>query len=237
MSDESGGDQPQKAPDPQEQAEQLGLFTLDDRVRREVAAIWGRYALVTDEGGVDQIKVANLIYPTVEKAVAEGPGDRPKVGITPSRLMETFFSDVPNPHQWAEYDEEDREVHEAVYQKVKAEVFRVLNVNPDGLIQSRLNANGGMVLCRTAKNKKGQEEMAYVTRNRVCINEDNNTPAVNRANRALDRAAALTAMAIERVPEHGKWFRTQYNTGTKTGIDGGKNKIAAALDSGDDDGE
>lgn len=219
-------------PDP----EQMSLLTMEDRVKREVAVIFGSHELVTQEGRVDVLAVADMVYPTIKQAVVNAPGERATVGVTPTRLMERFFSDVPGPSQWAEYDEDDAEFHEKVYQAVKAAIFRVLSTNPDGPVQMRLAANGGMVLCRMPK-KGGREEMAYVTRNRKCIDEDNNTPAVKAAQRAMDRAAALAEMSIDRVPEHGRWFSSQYKAGMKEGIESGTNRVRAALEAstGDED--
>jgi hypothetical protein len=223
----TGGGEPQEP-------EQLSLLAMEDRVKREVSVIFGRHELVTPEGSTDLIAIADMIYPTISRAVVQNPGDRAKVGVTPTHLMEQFFSEVPGPAEWAEYDEEDKEFHEAVYKKVKSEIFRVLSVHPDGLVQVRLGNNGGMVLCLTPQ-KGGRERMAYVTRNRKCIDEDNNTPAVKAAQRAMDRAAALTALAVDRVPEHAKWFNSQYNAGIKQGIESGQNKVRAALEASSDE--
>jgi hypothetical protein len=209
--------------------EQMSILSAEERVVREVATILGRHGLVTPEGTKDVNAIADLVYPTISAAVAETPADRAKVGVTPTRLMEQFFEDVPGPAAWAEYDDEDAEFHKAVYQRVKGEIFRVLSVDPDGPVQDRLGTNGGLVLCRTPK-KGGREEMAYVTRHRKAIDEDNNAPAVAAANRALAKAAARTALAVDRVPEHGKWFNRQYSTGTKEGIEAGKNKVLGALE-------
>jgi hypothetical protein len=216
------------------ETEQLDLLTMEDRVKREVAVIFGRHQLVTQEGRTDTIAIADLIYPTISKAVVEIPGDRTNVGITPTRLVEQFFGEVPGPSNWADYDEGDAEFHEKVYNEVKREVFRVLSVNPDGPVQMRLGANGGMVLCRTKK-AGGREEMAYVTRNRKCIDEDNNSPAVKAAHRAMDKAAALTALSVDRVPEHGRWFERQHKAGINQAIESGRTKIRAALEASNDD--
>jgi hypothetical protein len=213
--------------------EQLSMLTTEERISAEVLAILGRHQLVTPEGTKDVNAIADLIYSTISKAVAETPADRAKVGITPTRLMAQFFEDVPGPTAWVEYDDEDAEFHESVYRRLKGEIFRVLSVDPDGPVQERLGANGGLVLCRT-RPVGGREEMAYVTRHRRAIDEDNNAPAVKRANQALAKAAARTALAVERVPEHGKWFNRQYSTGTKEGIEAGKNKVLGALEAASD---
>jgi hypothetical protein len=182
------------------------------------------------------VAIADMIYPTVSKAVAETPGDRATVGITPTHLVEQFFPELPGPSDWAEYDDEEAELHEQVYKRVKGVVFRVLSIQPDGLVQGRLGVNGGLVLCRTPK-KGGREEMAYVTRNRKCIEEDNNTPAIKRAQRAMDKAAALSVLAVDRVPEHGKFFGRLYNTGMREGLESGRNKVKAALVASNGDNE
>lgn len=217
--------------DQQNYEQQPLLPTMDERVDREVALIFGRHELVTQEGRVDVVGIADLIYPTIKAAVVEAPGERTAIGVTPTRLMEQFFPDVPGPAAWAEHDEEEAEFQARVYDRVKKHVFRVLNVYPDGLVQARLAANGGLVLCRTPK-KGGREEMAYVTRNRKCIEEDNNSPAITNAKKYMDRAAALSVMAVDRVPEDGKYFANLYNRGMREGIDAGKNKIKAALEAG-----
>lgn len=195
-----------------------------------MGVIFGRHQLVTKEGSIDPIAVADMIYPVVSKAIAEVPGDRAKVGITPTHLVEQFFPDVPGPSDWAEYNnEEERQFHEKVYDGVKREVFRVLSINPDGLVQARLGTNGGMVLCRT-KATKGREVTAYVTRNRTCINDDNNTPAMKAAKAAQAKADALAALSINRVPEHAKWFEARLNSGRKELVDTSKNTVKAALE-------
>jgi hypothetical protein len=212
-------------------SEQLDLLSDEERVNREVKVILGRHHLLTTEGSHSLTAIADLVYPTISQAVVESPGDRTKVGITPTHLMEQFFEDVPGPANWAEYEDEDEAwFHERVYKAIKGEVLRVLSIQPDGLVQSRLGTNGGLVLCRTPARKGGREEVAYVTRHRKCIDEDNNTPAVKKAQNAMAKAAGLTAMSVERVPEHGRWFHSQYNAGMKEAIESGKNKIQAALE-------
>jgi hypothetical protein len=209
--------------------EQQDSLALDEQVNREVLVVLGRHELVTEEGIADRVAIAEMIYPTISKAVAETPGDRATVGITPTHLVEQFFPEVPGPAKWAEYDEDEAEFHEKVYKRVKGEVFRVLSIQPDGLVQARLGTNGGLVLCRTPK-KGGREEMAYVTRNRKCIEEDNNTPAIKAAQRAMNKAASLSALAVDRVPEHGKFFERIYSSGMREGIETGRNKVKAALE-------
>jgi hypothetical protein len=215
------------------QNEQLELLpTVKERAKLEAWAVLNRHGLISQEGKIDVFAIADLVYPTISKAVVDAPGDRANVGVTPTQLVAEHFPEVPGPQHWTEH--EDPEFQEELYKEMKSNVFRVLSVQPDGLVQMRLGTNGGLVLCRTAS-RGGREEMAYVTRNRKCIDEDNNGPALKKAHLAMERAAALSALSIDRVPEHGKWFERQYNSGVKQAVDAGKTKIRGALTAGADD--
>lgn len=210
--------------------------TWEERVKYEKLAIFARRDMVADTGTIDQFKVADEIEPTVVGALVGVEGDRSKVGITPTRLMEDHFSEVARKEQVQTDDEEELAFIDAVYGAVKREVYRVLNIAPDGPIQSRLARNGsGLVLCRM-KGTRGAEEVAYVTRNRKCIDQDNNQPAFSAVDRAIAKAAALTGMSIERVSEHGNWFKRQYSTAMKQSLGSGDNSVQLALDVSTDNG-
>ena len=211
-------------------------LTWNERVKIEKLAIFARRDMVTDAGSIDQFKVADEIEPTIVKAIAKIEGDRTKVGITPTQFMERHFPEVLRKEQVQTEDEEELEFADAVYGAAKSEVFRVLNVSPEGPIQSRLANNGsGLVLCRM-KGKRGAEEVAYVTRNRKCIDQDNNQPAFAAVDKAIAKASALTGMSIERVPEHGNWFKRQYSTATKRSLGSGDSHVQEALETSTDNG-
>ena len=71
--------------DPQEH-EQLDLLSLEDRVRRELAVLFGRHGLVNREtGSTDLVAIADMIYPTVSQAVADSPGDRAGIDLSGHR--------------------------------------------------------------------------------------------------------------------------------------------------------
>jgi hypothetical protein len=205
-------------------------LTLDERVKFETLAVFARRAMVSDSGSIDQDKVADEVQQTVVAALAEVEADRTKIGVTPTFLMERHFPEVPKRSEVQSDDEEELDFIDAVYGSVKREVFRVLNIAPEGPIQSRLADNGdGLVLCRH-KGKRGTEERAYVTRNRKCIHEDNNAPAIKAVERAVAKAAALTGLSVERVPESGTWFQRRYSTEMKQITDSGQNTIRAAIE-------
>jgi len=230
---------PQDPQDPQEQPDANGNLPLDERVKVEGLAIFARRQMVTD-GKIDPWKVADEIEPTVVRALVRSEGERSNRGITPTGLMTGHFSEVPRREDYEGDDDGERQFVDAVYGYVKGQVFRVLNVAPDGPIQSRLATNGdGLVLCRM-KGRRGAEEVAYVTKSRKCIDLDNNGPAFRRALLAQRKADALTGMSMERLPEDAKWFERRAANARKELVDGSKNAIRAALEAGDgtfDDGD
>jgi hypothetical protein len=208
-------------------------LTLGERADLEVFGIFQRRGMITD-GSVDLYAIADEIEPTILAAIVEVEKDRSKVGITPTRTMELHFSEVPKRSEVDSTDVELMELTDLVYGKVKAQAFRCLNVMPDGPIQQRLAENGGgMVLCRM-KGKRGQEEVAYITRNRKCIHQDNNGPALHRAELAMQRASRLTDLSIDRVPEHGKWFRNNQRRTLQASLKAADDSAIAALNSGEE---
>jgi hypothetical protein len=236
MSDHLTASQVDSLPDEQDRVDVPDL-TWEERVKYAKLAIFARRDMVTDTGSIDQYRVADEIEPTIIGAIVKVEGDRTKVGITPTRLMQDHFPEVPRVDQVQTHDEEELAFVDAVYGAAKREVFRVLNIAPDGPIQSRLATNGsGLVLCRM-KGARGAEEVAYVTRNRKCIDQDNNQPAFSAVDRAIAKAAALTGMSIERVPEHGGWFKRQYSTALKQSLGSGDNHVQLALDVSTDNGD
>jgi hypothetical protein len=210
-------------------------LSFDSRVKLAGLTIFAKRNMVT-EGAIDPYLVADEIQPTVVAAVAKVEKDREKLGATPTGLMRKHFNEVPQQSDITTDDPDELEYVDAVYGYVKTEVFRVLNVMPNGIIQQRLSENGsGLVLCRM-KGRRGAEERAYVTRNKKLVNEDNNQPAYKTAARALARAAALTGMSIERIPEGGKYFAQQYNHATKDAITSGERSVQLALEFSTDSG-
>lgn len=221
MSDLTGGEQPQD--------EGGQDTTLKARVAREVAVTFGRHNLITEDGRKDDHAIAEMLFPVVSAAVVNTPADRAKVGVTPEQIMEQFFAELPNRAAWAEFDGEEAEFHEAVYRKVQDEMFRVLSPQPSGLVQSMLGANGGMMLCVMVA-RGGASKRAYVTRNRKCINDDALAPALRRARTQMDNVAALASLAIDRVPEHGKWFEHESRTNLRLGLESATSTIKGALE-------
>lgn len=209
---------------------QYELLTIEDRANLNKLAIFANRNMVSVTGAIDQWKVADEIEPTILQAIVTAEKERSRKGVPPTRLMEIHFPEVPKRSEVQSDDEDVLAEADATYGKVKDEVFRVLNVMPNGPIQSRLAENGdGLVLCRM-KGVRGAEEVAYVTRNKKCIDLDNNQPAYKAAQRAQAKADKLTGMSMERVPEAAKFFRSKHNTSLKQINGASTDVIQAALE-------
>jgi hypothetical protein len=207
-----------------EQDEQPELLTLDQRVKREVLAIFGRHDRLTPDGRVDLQAIADDLYPVVKTAVVDAPKDRFKHGISKIALMERFYPEVPTLE--AAIDEPDPDLARGTFNEVKNTLWKVCSTDESGAIQAELSANGGYVLCQHGPRDRA---VVYVTRNRKCIQEDLHSPAVKAAIRAELKAAALTALAIDRVPEAGAWFASQYKRAMKDRVDSGSAIVKGAI--------
>src|SRR6476469_3998929 len=69
-------------------------LTFSERIQLEALAIFAARDMISD-GAIDMYAVADEIEPTVVQAVVEVESDRSKVGVTPTKLMETHFPEVP----------------------------------------------------------------------------------------------------------------------------------------------
>src|SRR4051812_13057672 len=104
-------------------------LTFSERVQLEALAIFAKRDMIAD-GAIDMYAVADEIEPTVVQAVAQVEGDRSKVGVTPTKLMETHFPEVPKRSDVDTTDGDLLDFTDAVYGRVKDQVFRVLNILP-----------------------------------------------------------------------------------------------------------
>lgn len=208
--------------------------SLEDRVATATMVAWGRHGYLTEDGEPDLNHVTDLIYELVSKAEAKKKIERAKVGITRRALMEAVFPKVMGPEGWAE--EDDPEVSEGVYKSLDSTCWRLTNTSPNGPIQSRLNSDHGVVLCRTKVNPH-RTDAVYVTRDLGCLLEDIIKPQRDNQKKRADRDAAFTAMLIERVPEHGTRFNRELVGGLRTALSSAQAIVAGALEASqvDDD--
>lgn len=216
-----------------EPQQQLDLRPLNERAQAEMFRIFLERGMLTEDDPFGRKALAEMAYGVVSKAVVETPAERSEKGVSLVQLMGMFFPEVPGRDRWVEA--EDPELAQAVYGVIAREVGKVLSVEPNGLVQMALAENGGGVLCWRPK-VQGVERLAYVTRNAKCIAEDNNTPAENAAAKAVDKAARRAALAVERVPESGKWFERNYRSHMRGALESGQQTVRAAIEaaSGDD---
>jgi len=215
----------------------MGVPPLEERIATAIMVAWGRHGYLTEDREADLLQVTDLIYELVSKAEATKKVERAKVGITRRALMEAVFPKVVGPEGWA--DEDDPEVAEGVYKALDSTCWRLTNTSPNGPIQSRLNSDNGLVLCRTKVNPH-RTDAVYVTRDLGCLLEDMIKPQRDNQKKRADRDAAFTAMLIERVPEHGTRFNRELVGGLRTALDSAKAIVAGALeasqfDTDDDD--
>lgn len=221
MGDETGGSMPLEG-----QVEDLP--ELKERVDREAAITFGRHDLVNSDGSRDTDRIAAMLLPYVSAATVEKPSERDSVGFTGDDVMAHFFPEVVGPSAWTEQD--DPEFAEGVYRSVQASVMRVLSTEADGKVQQLLNGGeNGLVLCQQPA-RNGAPRRFYVTRDKRCIHDDATAPAMDKVRKAMRRAAALTALAIARVPEHGRYFASDHQSTTKTLMVTASDTVRGALE-------
>lgn len=216
--------------------------SLDERADTAVAVTLGRRGYVHQDGSYNPEPLVGVLFALIEKAEATKKFERASVCITRRAMMEKGFPDTPGREHWA--DQEDPELAEKVYRKLDGLCWRLTSTRPDGPIQSRFNTDHALVLVRTKVNPNGTDAV-YVTRDLGCLIEDILKPQRAGQKKRADRDAALTAMLIERVSEHGKRFNRELVGGLTTALESAKAITAGALaaasvdesdtDSGDDE--
>ena len=93
-----------------------------------------------------------------------------------------------------------------------------------------------LVLCRY-KVGTDRVDAVYVTRNKDCVRDDLLGAYGARLRGASARMSAVTEMAIERVPEHGRAFARVFDQTLKGALETGDSalKLALATNNGDND--
>jgi hypothetical protein len=200
---------------------------LEDRIDTAVARAYGTAGYLTDGGDVDTTLIADKITELVLTAEVNKKNERAAKCITRRALMQHVFPRVPGPEDWAE--QEDPEVAQGVYVRLDSLCWRLTAISPESAVQSRLNSEHALVLCRTKVNPH-RTDAVYTTRDLGCLLEDIVKPQRAAQKKRGDRDAALTAMLIERVPEHGKRFDRELVGGLQTALDSAKAITAGALE-------
>lgn len=206
-------------------AEQASDLTLEERATTAAHKVCGRYGYITEEGEIDPTRVADKLFGPVSEARADKLTER-RVGLTRRKLVEIAFPDVAGPEAWD--DEEDPDLAQALYKRLDSLCWRQTNIQPDGPLQSRFNSELGVVMLRT-KTNPDKLDAVYVTRSVPCIMADLYKKQKADQKARADREAALTAMLIERIPEHGKRFDRELVGGLRVGLNSAKQISANAL--------
>jgi hypothetical protein len=212
------------------------LAPLEERAEMAVAVAEAKQGYVSEDGQYQSSKVADRIYPLVKAAVAHKTAERASVGLTQRDLMKAAYPDVAGPEDWAEQDDPD--LAEAVYLKLNSKVWRMTSDSPTGPLQSRLNSEAGLVLCRTRVNPN-RTQAVYVTRDRECIKKDIIEPHQEAQKRRAKIEARLAVMLIDRIPDHARYWDSGIVGGLSESAKLAKTEIAGALADaltrGDDD--
>jgi hypothetical protein len=199
---------------------------LQDRIDTAVAVAYGQHGYLAEDGAFDIPAMIDKLTALVLTAEVFHKKERASKGITRRRIMEHMFSQVPGPETWAE--QEDPELAEGVYKTLDTACWRQMAITPSAPVQSRLNGEHTLVLCRTKVNPN-QTDAVYVTRDLGCLIEDAIKHQRASQKKRADNDAAFTAMLIERVPEHGKKFNRELIGGLTTALNSAKAISAGAL--------
>lgn len=211
---------------------------IEERIATAVAVAYGEAGFVDEDGYPNIMALSEKLLALILPAEATKKAERAKVCLTRRALMEHVFPKIVGPEAWD--DQEDPELAKGVYTQLDSQCWRLTATKPDGQIQSRLNSDHALVLCRTKVNPH-KTDAVYVTRDLSCLLEDAIKPQRAGQKKAADRDAAFTAMLIERIPEHGKRFNREMVGGLSTALNSAKAITAGVLQASlfdvEDDGE
>lgn len=206
--------------------EQQIQLPLEERVNEGVEAAYTQHGYAID-GEINKSAVEDKVYTLVSTAVVDKRADRGKLAVTRRGLMSSTFGQVPGPEAWAEA--EDPDLAARIYSRLDGHLWRLVAPDENGAIQSRLNGDSGLVLCRT-KATPDKADAVYVTRDRQCMLADFSAPQKTHIQKAADRYAKNLAMAAERQPENAKLFGRELSSGMSTALGSSKAILTPAIE-------
>jgi hypothetical protein len=193
-----------------------------------VHAAWEAEGYVTASGEKDKAKLADALYAEVHNAVVKSRPERPAKAITRGTLVASVFPTMPGPDDWV--NEPDPDLAEEVFKTISATVWDMLGTDRSKPVQRLLGERTSprVVLCRY---KLGSDRIdaVYVTRSKECVREDLLGAYGAKLRRASAQMSAVTEMAIERVPEHGKAFARVFDEHSKGALEAGNSALKLAL--------
>jgi hypothetical protein len=189
--------------------------TLAERIASGVQATYVEHGYVDEDGEITKRVIEDKVFELVLGAVVEKRGDRGKIAITRRNLVATVFPRLPGPDEFDDQDEPA--LAGSIYSRIDTAVWKLVNVNHSDPIQSRLNSETGLVLCRTLSTPD-KVWAVYSTRDLNCILTDFAQPQKDKIVKDAERLATNLAMTVERVPEHSKRFLRELNDGIKIAL-------------------
>jgi hypothetical protein len=199
-----------------------------EKIAAAEASVLAKYGYIKEDGDVDVRAIEDKLLARLVNAEATAATQRGAVAIPRVELMQEVYPGIPGPAEFVE--QEDPAVAEFLYGKLSAELWTMLSMNPTGAIQSRLNGEHSLVLCRR-KATKHVPESVYVTRNGKCIDEDYWEPEMSALGRVLGKAARKAALVAERVPAHGPKLRRSLKTVANRELESAEGIVTAAIES------
>lgn len=189
---------------------------------------------IGDDGEFLEGKAEDTLYNAVIKAQVHKTSERKATTITRTNLTKMLVPSMAGPGEYQEA--EDPEAAALAWTQVNSFVWRKMDTNASGPIQTRLNGETGLLLCRTTVTSEKGVEGVYVTDDWACIFADFISPDQKKIEAAIVKMAANGAMGATRFPEFAKKFRRELSTTTKTALDAGISKITLIIEAHKDDG-
>ena len=208
---------------------------VEERADALKLAALATHGYLDPDGEILDAKIEDVIFNEVVGAVVFKTSERKTTAVTRTALTRAVVPNMPGPGDYTETD--DPEAAEKAWSQVNSLVWRMCDTNADGRVQTRLNGEHSLILCRTSATGEKGVQGVYVTSNWACILTDFIQPDQKKVERAISQQAANAAMGTERLPALGKKFRTELNAATKSVLSTGVAKVDRMIEAGDGDSD
>jgi len=215
----------------EDQQQQEFLIPLEERIDALEPVAHRVHGYVTPEGYPNYEGPLDKVVEAVEKAVVKRRSDRGKISITRPRMMKYAWPQLPGPGEWD--DQEDPDACAGLYKRLNTRIWRWLDSNAGGAVQSRLN--DGYILVRTTSTAE-KTQGVYITKDWMCLQTDWTTPDKQGIKAAVTKMGRNAELGAERLPEHAKRFRRELTTGVKTALEAGIVGVNSQIESAENNG-
>lgn len=219
-----------RADTPQDQPDQP--TPLNERIAEGMKFVRNAHGYTDTETGEFHLLafIEKLLAYVAENTQAGSLKERALVVKTRTVLMAEMYPEYPT-YAECESDDTDPDLAIGIYKSLDREMWTLLRATPTGEIQTRLNGEHGLILCRT-KATPTKEWGVYVTRDWKCIDADYLPPLKKGVAEAEGRLTASVKMAIDRIPEHTKLLRGQMLGALRDSLNRGKEEIDLYIEAG-----